>query len=64
MHRLIFTQLILNPFSGTFQAENTHFVRESITVNLTSFLSGLDSDALIMFYAKTDLLVRPNPNQW
>ena len=41
----------------------TYFVMGSITVRLTSYLTGLDSAVLQMFKSTTYLLIWPNPNQ-
>ena len=46
------------------RAENTYLhCKGSITVRLTSCLTGLDSAALLMFNQQQFLLVLPNPNQ-
>ena len=41
---------------------HAHFVRGSITVQLTYCLTGLDSDALLMFNQQQIYLWWPNPN--
>ena len=53
-----------NDFVETNIQDNTHFIRGSITVQLTSFFPCLESAALLKHVKlKRDLLVWPNPNQ-